>query len=158
MGRPQWETQVAAVARERLVVFQQTIATPLATDVLEGFSVYANPGTIVRVIGAYFKAPAILGAAAGGTHALYFSYSSPPVDLILGVSSFGTDLIFNLGHFDTADNKQKPVDVAAQAHNLSLIHFDATKPFIMNYINSASLQQAGARIYRILGIERQIGG
>lgn len=156
MGRPEFESMVAAAPKERLVLFTPAATSPVAAGVSEEIWIYANPGTIVRVIGAHITAPQITGATSGD-HFFIFAYQSPAIDLMTGRAGFGNTLGFFNGYFTDATVLKKPAEEAAQNNILNNLHFDALKPLVISYGNTTDKPQNGARTIRIVGIERQVG-
>lgn len=154
MGRQQWESVVATAARERLVLFEQTLTGTIAAGGFENFKVYANPGTVVRVIGAYAETLAVPGGVSG-THGFYFSYE-PSINLIVGTTAFNKDVKFSGSSFEKSDF-QVPADLSAQVAILNQIQFDSIRPFNLAYANSTDKPQSNQRSYKVLGIERQVG-
>jgi hypothetical protein len=155
MGRAQWESIVATAAKERLVLFQQTLAAVLAAGSGETYQIYANPGTILKVVNVYFQVNRPVGSTSG-THSLYLAYN-PAINLMWGTSVFGSELKFDAGHFAVADSLRVPADIAAEAFMLNQIQFDSVVPFNLAYANDTNVAQNNARTYRVLAIERQVG-
>lgn len=160
MSRPEFETVVAQATKESLQTISIERTSQLANNYgSEVVNIYAPAGTIARIVNVRIDVEASLGAASGEMYA-FMRFDMPAlgqgVDLTAGYTNFNKPLKFNLMHWETADKKQVPADIAAQGFAVRGAEFDDVTPLQFVVANGTNVAYNGKRIYTVTTINRQI--
>lgn len=155
MARQEFEVVVAAAPRESMVKFEQLSSGSIAASGSEAKFFYAPAGFIVEVKAIFLDVPAVAGATSG-SQTFIVGYTDPTIDMMAGNNAYNNELRFTKNTWDVPGTTSTPSDVNAYARVLDKLVFDSTHPLLVNYFNSTNAAQAGQRIIRIWGLQRQV--
>lgn len=157
-GRPEFSqpgTQgggqtVAVNDRPKLTTVKKTNTDEVPAGQSESTDVYAPSGAVYNVVGMSFRAkePSLSGATTG-THQINI-YSMNQVIMLVGKSDYQTEVYYNYGAFQNANQSQSPSDATAQAMAPGQLMADENGPITFTYINSTDVATTETREYTLV--------
>jgi len=136
-------------------LIDKSISTPaypqtssLAAGASETITYTPPAGKLWRFIFLYLSAPAPAGASSG-THDFVLRSPRGYRPVMMGRSTYATDLYFDYNYWRIADDVIHPSDQANLGIALSRLVYDNSHPVVMVYTNNTNVAQTGVRRYEM---------
>jgi hypothetical protein len=151
MGRPQFETVVAAAPRQKLEVSRNFFSTVVAAGGLEQIDLFVATGKVARVQSLFLEA-APVAAALSGDHEMILSPSSNSGGYILGGNAYNAGIKWDKMNWLSA-NVTEPGTDEASVSAIRDVLFDDVVGLRFNYLNNTDAGTDGERKFHVNYVE-----